>query len=254
MRIAVFSDVHANLPALLSVLDEIDSEDVDVVACAGDLVGYGPHPNEVIGEIQRRGISTVMGNYDEGVGFERDDCGCAYRTPIEKETGDASLIWTKAQVTKENKTYLRSLPNHILWERDEVRTLLVHGSPRRINEYLYENRPEGSLVRMLEPIHVDVLIFGHTHLPYHRHVSRVHLVNDGSAGRPKDGDTRACYAMIEIGADFRVVFKRVPYDVEEVAETMIQKGLPEWLAEYLQVGGKTSTSENIGLAPVSHRT
>jgi predicted phosphodiesterase len=103
----------------------------------------------------------------------------SYRTPIEKETGDASLIWTKAQVTKENKAYLRSLPNHILWERDGMRTLLVHGSPRRINEYLYENRPEGSLVRMLEPINVDVLIFGHTHLPYHRHVSVVHMVNDG---------------------------------------------------------------------------
>jgi predicted phosphodiesterase len=166
----------------------------------------------------------------------------SYRTPIEKETGDASLIWTKAQVTKENKAYLRSLPNHILWERDGMRTLLVHGSPRRINEYLYENRPEGSLVRMLEPINVDVLIFGHTHLPYHRHVSVVHMVNDGSTGRPKDGDTRACYAMIETGVDFQVVFKRVPYDVEEVAETLIQKDLPEWLAEYLRVGGKISTS------------
>jgi predicted phosphodiesterase len=76
MRIAVFSDVHANLPALLSVLDEINSEEIDVIACAGDLVGYGPHPNEVIGEIRRKGISTVMGNYDEGVGFERNDCGC----------------------------------------------------------------------------------------------------------------------------------------------------------------------------------
>ncbi len=240
MRIAVFSDVHANLPALQSVLDEIDREAYDVVACAGDLVGYGPHPNEVIGEIRRRCIPTVMGNYDEGVGFERDDCGCAYRIPIEKETGDTSLRWTIKQVTEENKAFLRGLPNQILWERDEERTLLVHGSPRRINEYLYEDRPKDSLKRMLEPIDVNVLIFGHTHLPYHRVVSGVHLVNDDSAGKPKDGDTRACYAMVETGVDFKIVFKRVSYDVDEVAEIMIQKGLPEWLAEYLRLGGKTS--------------
>ncbi|HUS79089.1 MAG TPA: metallophosphoesterase family protein [Patescibacteria group bacterium] len=238
MKIAVFSDIHSNRHALQTVLETIEKESVDVVACAGDLVGYGPHPNEVIDEIKRRGFPTIMGNYDEGVGFDRDDCGCAYSTPVEVETGRASLQWTKAEVTADNKAFLRSLPSQVLWEREDERILMVHGSPRRINEYLYEDRRTDTIERMLKPLDIDALIMGHTHLPYHRIVDGVHLINDGSVGRPKDGDTRACYAVIDTGDDYRVEFRRVPYPVEEVAEAMNERGLPRWLSEYLRYAGK----------------
>lgn len=116
--------------------------------------------------------------------------------------------------------------------------LLVHGSPRRLNEYLYINRPESSLTRMLEPLDIDVMIFGHTHLPYHRVVSEIHLVNAGSVGRPKDGDPRACYAVIDTGEPLSVEFCRVEYNIELVAEMMMQSGLPHWLVEYLRYAGK----------------
>jgi len=237
MRLASFSDIHGNLPALLAVLEDIMEQGVDLVICAGDLVGYGPYPNEVIVELKKRGILTIQGNYDDGVGYDRDGCGCAYRTEVEKEMGHVSLEWTKGEVTEENTRYLRSLPNHILWDQEDSRVLMVHGSPRRLNEYLYEDRPVESIERMLKPYNVDTLIFGHTHLPYHRVVSDVNLVNDGSVGRPKDGDSRAGYAIIETGEQVEVEFHRVPYPVEEVAETMIETGLPKWLVEYLRKAG-----------------
>ena len=237
MRFASLSDIHGNLPALLAVLEDIEGQGVDLVVCAGDLVGYGPYPNEVVLELKRRGILTIQGNYDEGVGYDRDGCGCAYRTDLEKETGHASLEWTKREVTGENKLYLRTLPNHVLWDQEDSKILMVHGSPRRINEYLYEDRPVESVERMLEPLDVDALIFGHTHLPYHRVVSGVNMVNDGSVGRPKDGDPRAGYTVIETGNEFSVEFRRVSYPVEEVTEKMIEVGLPEWLADYLRKAG-----------------
>ena len=108
--------------------------------CLGDLVGYGPFPNEVIERIRSEQIPTIMGNYDDGVGYDRDECGCAYREPDERRLGDLSFTWTKARVTVDNKTFLRQLHPHIRTEIDSIRVLLVHGSPRKINEYLFEDR------------------------------------------------------------------------------------------------------------------
>ncbi len=121
------------------------------------------------------------------------------------------------------------------WEGD--RALFVHGSPRRLNEYLYEDRPEDSLKRMLEPLGVDVLVFGHTHIPYHRVVGGVHMVNVGSLGKPKDGDPRACYALIDLGDGPGVEFRRVDYPVEETARAITEAGLPRELGEALIRGG-----------------
>ena len=90
MRIAIFSDIHGNIHALNAVLHDIDRQALDRVYCLGDLVGYGAYPNEVIETIQGRGIPTIMGNYDDGVGFDRDECGCAYTDPEMKRLGDIS--------------------------------------------------------------------------------------------------------------------------------------------------------------------
>lgn len=144
MRLAIFSDVHGNAPALEAVLADISGQSCDALYCLGDLVGYGPFPNEVTERIRREHIPTVMGNYDDGVGFDRDDCGYAYRDPDEKARGDQSLAWTRGQVTAEHKAFLRNLHHEIRFETEGRRVLLVHGSPRRINEYLFEDRPLSS--------------------------------------------------------------------------------------------------------------
>jgi predicted phosphodiesterase len=207
------------------------------VYCLGDLVGYGPRPNEVISLLKTLEIPTVMGNYDDGVGYERGDCGCAYTTTQEREDGQVSIDWTTRMVTPVNKEYLRSLEKDIMVEAEGRRLLLVHGSPRRVNEYLYEDRSEASLRRILEPLGIDALVCGHTHKPYHRVVGGVHIINDGSVGKPKDGEPRACYALINIAAEIGVEFRRIEYPVNSVADEIKEAGLPSDFADALITGG-----------------
>ncbi len=233
MRVAIFSDIHSNLYALEEVLKSISKDNVDLALCGGDLVGYGAFPNEVVEILRDQKISTIMGNYDDGVGFNRDDCGCAYRSRKEIELGEISLEWTKVNVTDENKSFLRNLLGNTHYTWNGFRVLHVHGSPRRINEYLYENRPEKNLLRILEPLNIDLLICGHTHLPYHRIVQGIHIVNTGSVGKPKDSDPRACYVLLEIEKSLRVRFKRVPYDIDRTAQAIKRAGLPPEFADDL---------------------
>ena len=144
MKIALFSDIHANLPALEACLADIDSKKPDAIYCLGDLVGYNIWPNEVINIIRQRGIPTIAGNYDFGIGRMSNDCGCAYKTDDEKDMGKISISYTNSIVQEEERQYLRTLPAHIRVEfqlnEDKLNLLLVHGSPRKINEYLFEDR------------------------------------------------------------------------------------------------------------------
>lgn len=236
MRIAAFSDVHGNKHALDAILEDVASRSADRNLCLGDLVGYGAFPNEVVERIRSEGVPTVAGNYDDGVGFDRDDCGCAHTDPGDIERGDRSLRWTQGTVTPENKAWLRGLPRELRFELAGRRVLCVHGSPRKINEYLYEDRPERSLSRMFEGIDADVILCGHTHLPYHRRVGDVHLINTGTAGRPRDGDTRVSYALIDLAEEVHVEFPRVPYDFEAAAQAIEQTELPGQFAEALRRG------------------
>jgi hypothetical protein len=114
------------------------------LACQLARVGYAPFPNEVIDRIQRDAIPTIMGNYDDGMGFDRDECGCAYRDPEDQRLGDLSLMWTRKTVPAELKAFLRSLHPEIRFEADAKPFRLVHGSQRRMNEYLFEDRPLSS--------------------------------------------------------------------------------------------------------------
>lgn len=256
MKIALFSDIHANLPALEAVLADIDQRQPDAVFCLGDLVGYAPWPNEVIREIRRRRIPTLAGNYDQGIGLHSDDCGCAYQTDEAKKMGAVSIAFTNEVVADDERAYLRSLPRHIrlelATEADDhlFQLLLVHGSPRRINEYLFEDRPEKSLLRILEDARADILCVGHTHQPYHRKLSYTadgqthyrHAINIGAVGKPKDGDARACYVMLTVDQklsrihpdSFEAEFIRVPYDIEKAARAVEQSPLPDAYADMLR--------------------
>jgi putative phosphoesterase len=240
MRMAIFSDIHGNLPALEAVLTDIGRQHVDAVYCLGDLVGYAPFPNEVIEIIRREGFPTIMGNYDDGVGFDRDECGCAYREPKEQRLGQQSLMWTRTHVRPENKAYLRGLHSQIRFEADSKRVLLVHGSPRRINEYLFEDRLESSFQHRAASSEADVIVFGHTHKPYTKLVDGVLFVNVGSVGKPKDGDWRACYAVIEPASSKPVQFVRLDYDVQTVTAAIRRSELPAAFADDLEHGGAPS--------------
>jgi putative phosphoesterase len=236
MKYAIFSDVHSNLPALQAVLSDIEQQGVGEIFHCGDLVGYGPYPNEVVNLIRRKGIAGVMGNYDDGVGFERDDCGCAYIDEEQRLLGQRSLDWTKAHVTRENKEFLRSLPRELRFSRGAFEVLLTHGSPRRINEYLYEDRPLKTFSRLLEAGGCNLLVCGHTHLPYHKVIDDKHVVNVGSLGKPKDCDPRATYALLTLGQDLSVDFRRIPYDVERMVRAIEASELPHEYAEMVKRG------------------
>ncbi len=244
MRIAIISDIHGNLSALDAVLADLRSRPVDATYCLGDLVGYAAHPNEVIQRIRAEGIPTIVGNYDDGVGFERDECGCAYTNSVDKELGDRSLAWTKATVTPENKGFLRTLVSEIRFDADGRHVLLVHGSPRRINEYLFEDRPTSSFQRLAASSNADIIVFGHTHKPYTKLVDEVLFVNAGSVGKPKDGDSRACYIILgPSDATNPVEFIRVSYDVAREAAAIRASDLPDKFAVDIETGGgKVSTT------------
>jgi len=250
MKLALLSDIHANLPALEAVLADIDAKKPDAVYCLGDLVGYAPWPNEVIDLIRARNIPTLKGNYDEGVGMSSDDCGCAYKTEEEKAAGKISIALTNEWVDEARKKFLRELPAHIPVELETggetLRLLLVHGSPRKINEYLFEDRDEKSLLRILRDAGADILAFGHTHKPWHRAIADGeifrHAVNTGSVGKPKDGDPRACYVLLHTDENtsrskkesIRVEFVRVKYGVEEAARAIEGTDLPKVFADMLR--------------------
>jgi putative phosphoesterase len=234
MRIAIISDIHGNLPALEAVLVDVAEQRPDAVYCLGDLVGYGASPNEVTERIHAQGIPTIMGNYDDGVGYDREECGCAYRDPIDQALGDRSLAWTKAHTTPENKAFLRTLLKELRFEADDKRVLLVHGSPRTMNEYLFEDRPISSFQRLAASSNADIIAFGHTHKPYQKKVDDVLFVNAGSVGKPKDLDWRACYVILEGSA---LTFRRVSYDVARAAAAIRGTDLPHEFAMDIETGG-----------------
>jgi predicted phosphodiesterase len=256
MRIALFSDIHANLPALEAFFKDVETRNTDAIYCLGDLVGYNIWPNEVIDEIRKRGIPTIAGNYDWGIGRYSDDCGCAYKTDEEKALGKVSISYTNEVVKDGQRAYLRTLPAHIRLEyqlnNDKRNILFVHGSPRKVNEYLFEDRDEKSMLRIMEQADADIMCFGHTHKPYHRILNSRnegenhfrHAINIGSVGKPKDSDPRGGYVILTINPDstvtdkesIKVEFIRFEYDIEKAAKAVEDSPLPNEYADMLRKG------------------
>ncbi|WP_221392134.1 metallophosphoesterase [Dyadobacter sp. NIV53] len=202
MRIALLSDIHANLPAFEAVLEDLEKQKPDAVYCLGDLVGYNVWPNQVIGLIRKHGIATIAGNHDLKV---------SKILPSEGECSkEQSSEYAYKLVGSKERDYLLTLPRHLKLEfqlnDDHLNMLLVHGSPRSINEYLLEELPKQYMLDLVKEFNADILCFGHSHKPYHRIINSGkdgsnhyhHLINTGSVGKPKDGDSRACYVMLTI--------------------------------------------------------
>lgn len=248
MKVAVFSDVHGNVAALEAVLADIDRRGVDALFCAGDLVSYGPYPNEAVDVIRQRGIPAVRGNHDDAVGFGKPSCGCWFVDETDRLMGEAQLAWTAARVTQERKEFLRGLPLALDLDWEGYRVLITHGSPRSVHEYVREDTPTGELEQLVAASGADVLIVGHTHRPFYRLFGARHLVNAGSAGKPKHGRPGAIYVLLEMAPragdnrpagrfpELIVRFVEVPYDVEATARALEASGLPAGYAHRLRSG------------------
>ncbi|RAU82851.1 metallophosphoesterase family protein [Pontibacter arcticus] len=255
-KIALFSDIHANLPALEAFFTDVETRNPDFIYCLGDLVGYNIWPNEVVDAIRKRNIPTIAGNYDFGIGRESNECGCAYKTEQDKADGAVSISFTNELIGPLQRQYLRALPAHMKVEyqlnSDKLNLLLVHGSPRKINEYLFEDRDERSMLRIMQDADADILCFGHTHKPYHRILDSGkegkphyrHAINIGSVGKPKDGDNRGGYVLLTIDENssvhakhsVQVEFIRFAYDYEKAARAIEESILPDAYAQNLRQG------------------
>ncbi|MBZ6006298.1 metallophosphatase family protein [Paraclostridium bifermentans] len=224
MKIAVISDIHSNIYALDSVLADIETKDVDMTVCTGDLVGYGTRPNEVIETLKKNKILTIMGNYDDSIGNLKIVCGCAYPDPKDAEKAGLSMHFTGQTTKVENKEYLRNLPKELIFNFDKKAIRFVHGSTRLINEYLKENSKEADEV--MSELVEDILVCGHTHIPYAKYYGEKLLVNAGSVGKPKTGNPNANYVIIDIKnedeiaktpSSVEVEIIEVKYDFERIA-------------------------------------
>jgi predicted phosphodiesterase len=246
MRIALISDIHANLPALEAVLADIDARGAGAVYQLGDLVGYAPWPNETVELLRSRGIAGIAGNYDSTVASDYKHCGCRYEDPHQEELSHLSYAWTTEHVSATTKRFLGSLPFRLDLltgggHAAGSRVCLVHGTPTLNTVYWTADRSDDfcrKMARIAGLAAGDVIAFGHTHVPWHRVVDGIHFVNTGSVGRPKDGDARACWVLLEAEAGaVTVEFVRVTYDVERAARGIAESTLPVEFADQLRAGG-----------------
>jgi len=232
--VAIITDIHGNLPALEAALARIEELGIERVFCGGDLVGYGPHPNEVCALIAEREIPTIYGNYDFAIARDEEDCGCAYITPHDRELGQLSVDWTLAHTSRDAKDFMRSLPFDLRFQVGGIDVHLVHGSPRKVNEYLFEDKPASLYERLAAAESDPVLVFGHTHKPWVHEYGDVLFVNCGSVGKPKDGDPRGAFGVLRADANsVQASIERVDYDVESVAAKVREAGLPGEFADKL---------------------
>jgi putative phosphoesterase len=233
-RVAVITDIHANLPALHAALMAAEDLKTNSLYCGGDLVGYGPHPTEVCALVEARRIPTVYGNYDYAIARDLEDCGCAYRDARDRALGERSIAWTLEHTDRRAKDFMRGLSFDLRFELGDARVRLVHGSPRKVNEYLLEDKPVRLYERLAAQADCDVLVFGHTHKPWIREYGGVLFVNCGSVGKPKDGDPRAAFALLTLSREgITASIERVAYDAEIVAHEVGASGLPAEYGEML---------------------
>lgn len=228
VRIGVISDIHSNYDALQAVLSAIDS--YDALVCVGDLVGYGAQPNEVVSKIRSlKPEAVVMGNHDYAV-----------------STGDTSgfvqhavqaVEWTLKEISEENLRYIAALRSKMTFTVDGISIALVHGSPRDpLNEYVYPGYPEFILRSLVDEAETEMLLLGHTHIPFSFEFDSKLLGNPGSVGQPRDGDPRASYAILDLSAGIKFQIHRIAYDIDAAASKIAARGLPRLLAERLYVG------------------
>src|SRR5262249_8181596 len=159
---------HGNLAALQAALARIDELAIERTYCGGGLVGYGPHPDEGCALIQERGIPTTYGNYDYAIARGQEGCGCGYVTGPGRELREESVVWTLEHTDHAAKDFMRDLPFDLRFPVGSVGVHLVHGSPRKVNEYLFEDKPASLYERLAAAEKDRVLVFGHTHKPWVR--------------------------------------------------------------------------------------
>lgn len=235
MKVALLGDVHANLPALEAVLAHARERGAQAIWNVGDFVGYGAFPDEVVRRLREEAALSIIGNYDlKALKFKKK--AEKWRRTKRSEKWLA-FKWAYESLSKRSRKYLRSLPQDIRLELGGKRILLTHGSPASNEEHLTPNTPIERLQELAQMAQAEVVICGHSHIPFVRQVCGVCFINTGSVGRPDDGDPRAAYAILDIGPGlFEVSQFRVEYDVARAVAAIREHNLPEAFAQMMLQG------------------
>jgi putative phosphoesterase len=220
MRVAVLSDIHGNLVGLDACLVDLEAQGgADAIVAAGDLCLDGPKPKKVLQRLEELGVQCVRGNTDRYL----SDAANEHFEALE----DAQINWTRRDVGEQWLERLREMPFALRIGDDDNQLLIVHANPKSDDEHIWPDADEATLQRMLGEEPATAIAFGHLHLPYVRMWHGKLLVNVASAGLPKDGDPRACYAILtERSGGWQVKHRRVPFDVKRVATQLADCGIP----------------------------
>jgi hypothetical protein len=246
-RIAVFGGVYNNHLALAALLEDAARRGAEAVYCLGDLGGFGPNPEKVRPLLVESGVRTIQGNYEESLASGREDCNCGYTDPRDNHFAEISYRYTEERCSPDFKAWMGELPRRRRVRVGERELLLVHGSPRRINEFLFQSTsPVPFLEVLLAQNRCDGLLATHTGLHWHRRLpSGCDVVNVGVIGRPaNDGATHVWYALLEErGGELAVDLLPLPYDHRELAAEMRRERLPEEFVETILTGWWTTCLE-----------
>jgi putative phosphoesterase len=233
---AFVSDIHGNLPALEAAVMDAKARGAGKIVCAGDMTGYGPFPDEVCRFLEERRIPSIIGNYDRKVIDVTNQGSSAVAGMKQKKR--KILLWTGAHLDVRSRRYLAGLPERLdLRFPSEHRLLVVHGSPISMDDAIYPSITRRGLEVKVGGVRPDVLVCGHTHIPFVKRIGGVLIVNCGSAGHPVDGDPRPAYALVnaEEGAMPRGRIVRFEYDrnwtIKALEKTSLPKGLQKDFAE-----------------------
>lgn len=246
-RFAFIGGIYSNYQALEETLADIERRGVDETFFLGDLGAFGPHPDRIPETLRARGIRGIQGNYEESLASDAADCNCGYTDPRDNEYAQKSYDYTAEHTASDHKRWMGALPKHIRFESGGKRFLLCHGSPRRINEFLWESTsPDVFLEKLCDDHAADVIVCTHSGLHWQRRLPSGRLiVNAGVIGRPaNDGETNVWYTTIETSAaEPSVNFVPVVYDHLKLAAEMRSEKLPEEFIETVMTGWWTTCLE-----------
>ena len=249
MRVALLGGIYSNHIALAQALADARAQGVDAVYSLGDLGAFGPHPDLVFPLLRDAGVRTLRGNYDDSLAKGLDDCQCGYTDPRDNHFARLSYRYTFEKTSPGNKEWLGSLPGEIRLRIGGKRVLLCHGSPRRMNEFLWESTtPDAFLEKLFREADADVICTTHTGIRWARELPSGNLfVNVGVLGRPEnDGTARVWYALCEATPPDgrpRIDFVPVEYDHAALAREMRVENLPGEFIETIETGWWTTCLE-----------
>ena len=246
IRIAFFGGIYSNHLALGEALAETRRRGTDAVHALGDFGAFGPHPDRTIEILRASPVEMIQGNYEEALSSGSEDCRCGYTDPRDNAFAALSYGYTAARTAPEHKRWMASLARERRLEVAGRRVLLVHGSPRRINEFLWESTsPVVFLEKLLADHAADVLVCTHTGLHWSRRLPSGRLVvNCGALGRPaNDGRREVWFAILTFGREVGVEFVPVGYDHERLAREMAEESLPSEFIETIRTGWWTTCLE-----------